>query len=206
MHDQNCFITLTYAEPAESEDLSDLTKFIKKLRHKADFRYLGCGESGDLHGRWHYHLACFGQDFLGGARKTGETSYENSLVTKNWGKGIVHIDQLTPEACFYVAAYSMKKINQGHTVTCMSKRPAIGSQWLDKYSENLVRTGRVIINGRSFKTPERYYDLAKGKLDPLKASHREYMESLEPVPLQKFFYRERSRDANQRAARAHKAR
>lgn len=78
MHEENCFITLTYNDcnlPADgSLDKEELNCFIKALRLLViDFgifgcserrvRYYGCGEYGEKLGRPHYHLLLFGFDF-----------------------------------------------------------------------------------------------------------------------------------------------
>jgi len=86
MHDENCFITLTYNNenlPSDgSLDKSHLQKFFKRLRKKVSFRYFAAGEYGEVCksckqsrvrckcpsfissiGRPHYHICMFGYKF-----------------------------------------------------------------------------------------------------------------------------------------------
>jgi len=67
-HEQNCFITLTYAEMPEGHSLNKKTLqlFWKKLRkalYPKKIRYFACGEYGDTFDRPHYHAIIFGHDF-----------------------------------------------------------------------------------------------------------------------------------------------
>ena len=72
MHEDNCFITLTYnAEhlPApETLLLRDFQLFMKTLRNKngAGIRFFHCGEYGDKLARPHYHALLFGHDHNSG--------------------------------------------------------------------------------------------------------------------------------------------
>ena len=66
MHDENCFITLTYNDENLPKDYGlckeDLTLFFKRLRKNTGekIRYYAAGEYGDLYGRPHYHACLFG--------------------------------------------------------------------------------------------------------------------------------------------------
>lgn len=74
LHDQSCFITLTYNEDNLPKGGSlcqdDMTLFLKRLRKWIDtvhpgkrIRYFYCGEYGAKSKRPHYHLCLFGYDF-----------------------------------------------------------------------------------------------------------------------------------------------
>lgn len=81
MHEENCFITLTYNNENLPKDRcinkKDLQLFFKRLRKKInkdnqkpyqhqkykEIRYYACGEYGDRFSRPHYHACIFGHDF-----------------------------------------------------------------------------------------------------------------------------------------------
>lgn len=66
LHEQNCFLTLTYAPEHLPENGSlvkrDLTLFFKRLRktYGEGIRYFACGEYGERFDRPHYHVILFG--------------------------------------------------------------------------------------------------------------------------------------------------
>lgn len=134
MHDDNCFITLTYnAEnlpPDGSLIKSDYQKFMKKLRRKYvryakdkngksypinPIRFYHCGEYGDEFNRPHYHAILFGFNFDDWVylfdSPAGNPIYMSPTLEKLWGKGFVTIGTVTFESAGYVARYCMKKIN-----------------------------------------------------------------------------------------------
>lgn len=131
LHEDNCFITLTYDDehlPANgSVDVEEWKCFAKKLRHfwwrdkpKAErrrIRYFHCGEYGDSFGRPHYHAILFGVDFRADQRKIGQKRgvplYSSELLEQLWGQGNVTVGAATFESAAYVARYIMKKIT-GH--------------------------------------------------------------------------------------------
>lgn len=130
LHNDNCFITLTYNDenlPSDhSLDKTHFQKFIKRLRknnsHK--IRYYMCGEYGeeqDLEikkinplGRPHYHAILFGHDFQDKQLATfgpGNTLYISEELEKTWGKGFCTIGEMTYDSAGYCAHYTMKKIH-----------------------------------------------------------------------------------------------
>ena len=86
-HDENLFITLTYDDDHLPADgllyRSDVTKFIKRLRHYCSVRYFGCGEYGTKNKRPHYHLILFGCH-LDDLKPIGNGLYESKLINKLW--------------------------------------------------------------------------------------------------------------------------
>jgi len=134
MHEDNCFITLTYNNEHlphdESLNVEHFQKFMKKLRgHYAPqkIRYLHSGEYGatcpthnteNCHTcgklqRPHYHALLFGLDFedkyFWKTRKDYNV-YRSKTLEKIWGKGNIEIGNLTFESAAYVARYTTKKI------------------------------------------------------------------------------------------------
>lgn len=139
MHDQNCFITLTYRDEDIPKNLSlvkeDLQKFWKRMRKTITLRYFSAGEYGDKYGRPHYHACVFGyrpdigindteMHKVGRCEickdiKTKEIQlYHSKWLDERWEKGIVIIGEVTFESAAYVARYVMKKMTgekaEGH--------------------------------------------------------------------------------------------
>lgn len=157
-HSQNTFLTLTYDDAHLPDGLvkSDLQKFFKRLRHYGPFRYIACGELGSLSGRPHYHALIFGQDYLGKAEFIDDERYLSPFVGKCWDKGQHVLGTVTMSSCCYVAGYCFKKVGDKDTFSLHSRRPGIGHDWLDKYSDDIRRTGSVTIEGKEYPCPSRY--------------------------------------------------
>lgn len=134
MHEENCFITLTYRDEDIPENLSlvkkDLQEFYKRMRKTIKFRYFSSGEYGDLYGRPHYHSCIFGyrpdigemdtqMHPLGRCEickdiktKSKEIPlYHSKWIDEKWKKGHVIIGEVTFESAAYVARYVMKKMS-----------------------------------------------------------------------------------------------
>ena len=130
MHEENSFITLTYADEHLPADLSlnvgHYQKFMKRLRARLTTRvkFFHCGEYGDEEdefgiptgflGRPHYHAIIFGYGFPD--REYWKTVNEQRLYTSEfladvWGNGFIVIGDVSFESCAYVARYVCKKIN-----------------------------------------------------------------------------------------------
>lgn len=130
-HEYSIFVTLTYDKnnypPDGSLQPRELQLFLKKLRQAVapiKIRFYAVGEYGDLSGRAHYHLAIFGLNDIYAKR-----------VTDSWGKGMVHIGNLTLESAQYICGYTTKKLTSKDDPKLegkhpefarMSLRPAIG--------------------------------------------------------------------------------
>lgn len=121
MHEQNCFITLTYDDAHLPSDRSlhyrDFQLFIKRLRKRYPgrrIRYYMAGEYGENFGRPHWHACIFGLDF--DDKKLWKRTSANSLLyrSKNlellWPFGYSSIGDVTFESAAYVARYIMKKV------------------------------------------------------------------------------------------------
>jgi hypothetical protein len=121
MHDQNCFITLTYDDAHLPSDRSlhyrDFQLFIKRLRKRYPgrrIRYYMAGEYGENFGRPHWHACIFGLDF--DDKKLWKRTSSNSLLYRSkelellWPFGYSSIGDVTFESAAYVARYIMKKV------------------------------------------------------------------------------------------------
>ncbi|QCQ85006.1 replication initiator protein [Blackfly microvirus SF02] len=122
MHEQNCFITLTYADELLPEDYSVHVRtfqlFMKRLRkfyEPKKIRFYACGEYGPKNLRPHYHSILFNHDFpdkqFYQTTPQGNRLYTSTDLQNIWGFGFVTIGDVTYQSAGYCAQYVMKKIN-----------------------------------------------------------------------------------------------
>ncbi|QXP08284.1 MAG: replication initiator protein [Arizlama microvirus] len=176
-HDDNAFITLTYAPehvpPDGSLIKSHFQKFMKRLRKAISpklVRFFHCGEYGELHQRPHYHACLFGYDFPDKILYTIRDEcrlYRSPMLEKLWPNGFATVGDVTFESAAYVARYITKKITgdlaekhyQGRQpeYTTMSRRPGIGKLWYENFKGDVFPCDNVVIRGKVMKPP-RYYD------------------------------------------------
>lgn len=122
LHEDNCFLTLTYSDEELTFACSgptlvkkDFQDFLKRLRHHCAplrFRYYMCGEYGENFGRPHYHACVFGLDFKDKYlwfRRGENIVYRSETLEKIWGKGICSLGAVSFESAAYTARYVMKK-------------------------------------------------------------------------------------------------
>lgn len=132
LHDDNCFITLTYSTdnlPADgSLQLKHWQDFMKRFRKRISIyegkgedrklinpiKFFHCGEYGERYQRPHYHACIFGYDFpdkyLFKTTDAGSRLYRSDLLESLWTFGYSTIGNVTFESAAYVARYIMKKI------------------------------------------------------------------------------------------------
>lgn len=131
LHDENCWLTLTYNKENLPSNLSldkkHFQDFMKRLRKHynlptGSIRYYMCGEYGEKFARPHYHACIFGLSFgldRNGSKdrkflkktKNGDNLYYSETLNKIWGFGHVYIGEMTFETAAYTARYIMKKQN-----------------------------------------------------------------------------------------------
>jgi len=185
LHDDNCFITLTYNDDNLPDDFSldkcAFQKFMKRLRKKfgEGIRYYHCGEYGEKFSRPHYHACLFGFDFPDKVLfkdSNGVKLYVSESLQKLWPFGYSTIGAVSFESAAYVARYIMKKVNgkdakahysyvglDGEIIerkpeyTTMSRRPGIGRDWYEKFKSDVYPSDFVVVNGKKCKPP-RFYD------------------------------------------------
>lgn len=160
--------------------------------------FFACGEYGERSGRPHYHALIFGYGFPD--RKHWKQTqvgplFVSDALTKLWGLGHSTIGALTFESAAYCARYTLKKINGARAekhyrvvdkstgeVTYrhpefvrMSRRPAIGKLWFEKYSGDCYPSDFLLTPSGKIKPP-RYYDKEAERkgidLAPVKAARK----------------------------------
>lgn len=182
LHEDNCFITLTYAD---GEALSlvprDLQLFFKRLRERiGPFRFYACGEYGELRGRAHYHACLFGARFPDRYQwRTSATGFRldrSPLLEGVWGLGSAEVGDVSFESAAYVARYIMKKqlgggarreildvttgevFEREHEFSRMSRKPGLASAWLTRFMGDVYPAGEVVVRGGAKLKPPKFYD------------------------------------------------
>ena len=119
MHSVSCMVTLTYDDdhlPPHGQLFKEhLQLFFKRLRKAgARFKYVASGEYGDRSRRPHFHIAFFGMDFSGDRKRYGGSrempTFRSAELATVWPFGSHLINNLSFEACAYIARYIMKKL------------------------------------------------------------------------------------------------
>jgi len=195
LHDDNAFVTLTYADaniPLGGTLIKkDFQDFAKRLRKKAGCKlsYYHCGEYGERTRRPHYHALLFGVDFPDKTpfKKSADGSdiYHSELLQRLWPQGFCTTGAVTFESAAYVARYVMKKITGAQAekhyerideetgevhrllpeYTTMSLKPAIAKGWYERFKTDAYPSDFVVLRGRKMKPPK-YYDRLLELEDP----------------------------------------
>jgi len=182
MHNNNCFITLTYNDenipPQGSLRKMDFQKFFKRLRQhlvrencKIPLRYYQCGEYGEKLGRPHYHAIIFGYDFPDKyvwCTRNNYKFYRSQLLEKLWQYGHSLIGDATYDTSAYVARYVTKKITGDKSsnhyngklpeYNTMSRRRGLGYSFIQKYMSDVYPHDYIPMKGNFVLRPPKYYD------------------------------------------------
>jgi hypothetical protein len=149
LHENNCFITLTYDNTHLSSDKSlhydDFQRFIKRLRKSlgnAKIRYYMAGEYGEKYGRPHWHACIFGHDFHDKKyfkrTASGSILYRSQDLEKLWPFGHSSVGNVTFESAAYVARYIMQKQSSDKI------NPQTGKPWNSVYEITDPESGEII--------------------------------------------------------------
>lgn len=129
--------------------------------------------------RAHFHAILFGFNFPDRVpcRMLGRADlFKSKILDDLWRHGDCKIGAVSFESAAYVARYAMKKVNGDlaksvYTVVTedgemiertpemlvMSKRPAIGRRWFERYGKHVYSRDAVVARGVEMQPP-RYYD------------------------------------------------
>lgn len=163
----------------------DIQLFLKRIRRKteADIRYFIAGEYGGQFGRPHYHALLFGwkpsDEVLCDVSGSGHPVYSSDLLDERWTHGNVYSQQMCFETAFYTASYALKKlVGSGEyfkkkfgvesaeeyydgvqpEFNLVSKNPAIGLRYYEKYRTDIYPQDKLRINGLTIIPPRYYYE------------------------------------------------
>ena len=180
-----------------------LRKYYPELYNKK-ISYLYCGEYGHKFNRPHYHIIIFGFDFPDKVylkdSKSGDEMYTSEMLSKLWSFGFHTIGKMSMASAMYCASYitkfvsmseredlytdkitgEMKQPEFGHA----SRRPALGLNWLLKYSSDITTHNSVIIANQRYRIP-RYYlkkleEHFPHKHESLKTKREELLDNTSP--------------------------
>lgn len=140
------FVTLTYSDanlPLKGVQKKDCQDFIKRFRKRycdgfdgLKLKYFLVSEYGSLSSRPHYHLILFFNQFL-------DVRVICNWIYSCWKKGEIKIGSVDIASITYVTKYCLKDrydesgFFKEKTFTMMSKRPAIGIDYL--FNSEVVR-------------------------------------------------------------------
>lgn len=178
MHSASCFITLTYDQAHMPSGgtlvLDHFQRFMKRLRKDTPhqrIRFFHCGEYGAQLQRPHYHALLFGERFNDRtfwSERNGIKLHRSQRLERLWPNGFSTVGDITFESAAYVARYITKKVTgtpanlhyQGRKpeYVTMSRRPGIGTSWLQRYITDVYPSDEVHILGRGTYKPPRFYD------------------------------------------------
>jgi len=185
----------SYVNTLVSDEISRFNKKLKTYLHRkkmnSEFRFYGVGEYGSRTLRPHYHVIYFNLDIPDlefNYYKDGFIHFKSEFLNSVWNKGLVDIGAVDIGSACYVARYCDKKQDRDqqqklflkdHNIvsefSCMSRRPGIGADALDKIIEN-VKNGVYSLqaNGSNFSIPIYYSKKVKDILKDTK-----YLEDYE---------------------------
>lgn len=189
LHDEACFITLTYDNQHLPENGSlnhrDFQLFMKELRNHVSgrqkggkaLRYYMCGEYGEKRGRPHYHLILFGwapKDLVEREKRRGVQYYESPTITKLWRRGGTRVGEANFQTAAYCARYITKKLNGKRAHEYGNKKPeynqpsrrgGLGKGWMEKYYNDVYPKDSVRLQSGVYK-PSKFYDGIYEIIDP----------------------------------------
>lgn len=185
MHSYNYFLTLTYSDdclPVSGLDKKDLQDFFKRFRYHlenaglSNFKYLACGEYGDITFRPHYHMILFCDDPLPLIR-IGPNRHHCPLVADSWKFGLHEVSFSNSSTIAYVCGYVNKKIGDAKDYGSLtppfrlaSRSPAIGRSWLESHGidDSFKVYGPFGKNKSSASVPRYFRNLLGDKYDVIK--------------------------------------
>lgn len=167
------FVTLTYSDEClKSPKLQyeDFQLFMKRLRHKVDYRplsFMVTGEYGSKNYRPHWHAIIFGYKPSDGvekeANKHGDVTYESAELDDLWKNGRCDFGSVTERSAGYVARYGVKALNskidwklyKPKHVT--SKKLVLGQRWIRDNWRDVLNVGCIRRLDNTVHPIPRYY-------------------------------------------------
>lgn len=195
MHDENCFVTLTYRDEAlpagGSLQYSDFQLFMRRVRKWRPARFFMCGEYGPETLRPHYHACLFGVSFddqvVAGKSGAGKVFYRSARLDSFWQLGHATVQPLTPASAAYTARYVVDKVTgdgaaayYGDRVpefSHCSLKPGIGATWFARYGSDVFPRDYAVMDGQEKAVPK-YYDRLIRRAKDVRMDEVEYQREL----------------------------
>lgn len=149
MHEENCFVTLTYNDENLPENSSlqqgVVSEWIKRVRFHISpkrIRYFYVGEYGEASLRPHYHVSLFGVSRLSVFKSGPVFKTFDEIANRSWhndkgaSRGFVQVAEFNELTAQYVSGYVIKKLGDMQDdrlvgrypeFAVMSRRPGIGA-------------------------------------------------------------------------------
>lgn len=181
LYKDNYFLTLTYADEFYKFTFDDCKRdvqlFLKRLRmhflrkYNVNIRYFGCCEQGEKTFRNHFHFIIFNLPLtdlkLYKKSKKGYNLYKSKEIESLWPFGFVDIGFVSASSANYVARYTLKKSGDNSAFLLMSKKPPIGSKYIETHPDSLISNQVYYIKDSTTKVapvPKSYinYAIKKG--------------------------------------------
>lgn len=164
---------------------------------RGGIRYFACGEYGASRDRPHYHLILFNCDFADKVQHGGtpdKPRYNSKTLEHIWGLGLTDIGNFTPAAATYIGKYTNKSLHtkfdeedgyadeygewhaRPRPFGRMSTKPPIGTEWLKKYANDLLRGALYNSKGQTVKIPRAYMTRLKKEDSDLHARIQYYQQ------------------------------
>jgi hypothetical protein len=171
LHEDSCFVDLTFAEEPHSISKADLQLFFKRLRKSLpgkEIRYFAVGEYGEKFSRPHYHVCLFGWSpsdrYFWNKSPNGTILYRSPHLEKVWTAGHVTVSDISAEAAGYAARYTLKKITGDKKEQHYGERTpefnlsslGLGKGWIEKYYLDVARDAFVVFKGKECPVPDYY--------------------------------------------------
>ncbi|AXL15423.1 replication initiator protein [Microviridae sp.] len=171
LHQESCFIDLTFAVEPPSVSKRDLQLFFKRLRKSlpgTKIRYFAVGEYGEKFSRPHYHVCIFGWSpkdrYFWDKSPKGTILYRSPHLETVWTAGHVTVSDITAEAAGYAARYTLKKITGekqephygGREPEFNTSSLGLGKGWIEKYYSDVCRDAFVVFKGKECPVPSYY--------------------------------------------------
>lgn len=160
LHEDNCFITLTYDDenlPSHLTVKDEFQKFMKTLRNKTKKKlsYIVSHEYGSQTFRPHHHAIIFNHNFNNQkflkTTKSGENIFTSPELDNIWTNGYTSIGTANEKTAYYIASYALK--GKKHEILLptgeyakvsdtmdSSKQPGIGLEYLEKNYKQLINS------------------------------------------------------------------
>lgn len=172
MHEENCFITLTYSDEHLTDpklSYSDFQKFMKRLRKLTNNKVgvFVTGEYGIRSKRKHWHAIIFNwspRDLVyWRSNDRGDRVYKSDTLMGLWPYGYSEVGAVNYNSAGYVARYSAKALEHGlerseySPISRKSSKQAIGKAWIEKYWPDVFNHNKIILRDGTETSVPRYY-------------------------------------------------